>query len=133
MFFWFNAGAIAIIASSNLHFEHFSGHWVILPLSFAPGFVTHVASVHLYWTIRRYTYSPSLLTSLLYVMTFYLAVRGWRWSASDHWCRVRSWNGGGRGTVGALSIAPSIIPGACSPSGVSATTNVVPAWCSCHD
>lgn len=74
MFFWFNAGAIAAIAASNLLFDHFGGHWVILPLIFVAGFVTHVASVHLYWTIRRNTYSPGLLTSLLYVMIFYLVV-----------------------------------------------------------
>jgi hypothetical protein len=39
------------------------------------GFVTHVLTVHLYWTIRRKTYSPGLLTSLLYVIVFYLLIR----------------------------------------------------------
>jgi hypothetical protein len=34
-----------------------------------------VASVHLYWTIRRTTYSSGLLTSLLYVIVFYLVIR----------------------------------------------------------
>jgi len=75
MFFWFNAGAIAAIAISNLLFDSFGGHWVILPLIFLAGFVTHVATVHLYWTIRRNTYSPGLLTSLLYVIIFYLSIR----------------------------------------------------------
>ena len=39
------------------------------------GFVTHAATVHVYWTIRRNTYSPGLLTSLLYVLVFYLLIR----------------------------------------------------------
>ena len=38
-------------------------------------FVTHVVTVHLYWTIRRNTYSPGLLSSLLYVIVFYLVIR----------------------------------------------------------
>src|SRR6266571_3672777 len=75
MFFWFNAGAIAAIAISNLLFDSLGGHWVILPLIFLAGFVTHVATVHVYWTIRRNTYSPGLLTSLLYVIIFYLVIR----------------------------------------------------------
>jgi hypothetical protein len=75
MFFWFNAGAIAAIAISNLLFDSLGGHWVILPLIFLAGFVTHVATVHVYWTIRRNTYSPGLLTSLLYVIVFYLLIR----------------------------------------------------------
>ena len=75
MFFWFNAGAIAAIATSNLLFDSLGGHWVILPLIWVAGFVTHVATVHVYWTIRRNTYSPGLLTSLLYVIVFYLLIR----------------------------------------------------------
>ena len=75
MFFWFNAGAIAAIAISNLLFDSLGGHWVILPLIWVAGFVTHVATVHAYWTIRRNTYSPGLLTSLLYVIVFYLVIR----------------------------------------------------------
>ena len=75
MFFWFNAGAIAAIATSNLLFDSLGGHWVILPLIWVAGFVTHVATVHLFWTIRRNTYSPGLLTSLLYVIVFYLLIR----------------------------------------------------------
>src|SRR5260221_529741 len=74
MFFWFNAGAIAAIAISNLLFDNLGGHWIILPLIFLAGFVTHAATVHVYWTIRRNTYSPGLLTSLLYVMIFYLLI-----------------------------------------------------------
>src|SRR5579859_4605886 len=75
MFFWFNAGAIGAIAISNMLFDSLGGHWVILPLIWVAGFVTHVATVHLYWTIRRNTYSAGLLTSLLYVIVFYLVIR----------------------------------------------------------
>src|SRR5438034_11599457 len=71
MFFWFNAGAFGAMATSNLLFDSLGGHWVILPLIFLAGFVTHAATVHVYWTIRRNTYSPGLLTSLLYVIVFY--------------------------------------------------------------
>jgi hypothetical protein len=75
MFFWFNAAFIGAIAISNILFDSFGGHWVILPLIFVAGFVTHALTVHLYWTIRLYTYSPGLLTSLLYIIIFYLLVR----------------------------------------------------------
>jgi hypothetical protein len=75
MFFWFNAGAIGAIATSNLLFDSLGGHWVILPLIWVAGFVTHAATVHVYWSIRRNTYSPGLLTSLLYVIVFYLLIR----------------------------------------------------------
>ncbi len=75
MFFWFNAGAIGLIAISNILFDSLGGHWIILPLAWIAGFVTHVLTVHLYWTIRRNTYSPGLLTSLLYVIVFYLLIR----------------------------------------------------------
>ncbi len=75
MFFWFNAGAIALIAVSNLLFDSLGGHWIILPLLWVAGFVTHVATVHLYWTIRQNTYSPGLVSSLLYVVVYYLLIR----------------------------------------------------------
>jgi hypothetical protein len=75
MFFWFNAGALALIAASNLLFDSLRGHWIILPLLWVAGFVTHVATVHLYWTIRRNTYSPGLVSSLLYVVVYYLLIR----------------------------------------------------------
>jgi hypothetical protein len=39
------------------------------------GFVTHAFTVHAYWTVRRNTYSPGLLTSSLYLVIFYLLVR----------------------------------------------------------
>jgi hypothetical protein len=75
MFFWFNAGAIAAVTASNVLFDSLGGHWVILPLVWVTGFVAHVATVHVFWTIRRNTYSPGLLTSLLYVIVFYLLIR----------------------------------------------------------
>ena len=75
MFFWFNAGAIAGIAVSNLLFDSLGGHWVILPLIWVAGFVTHVFTVHVYWTVRRNTYSPGLVTSVLYVVVYYLVIR----------------------------------------------------------
>jgi hypothetical protein len=75
MFFWFNAAFLAVIAVSNVLFDSFGGHWVILPIIFISGFVTHAITVHLYWTIRLNTYSPGLLTSLLYLVIFYLLVR----------------------------------------------------------
>jgi hypothetical protein len=81
MFFWFNAAFIAAISVSNILFDSFRGHWVILPLIFVAGFVTHVFTVHLYWTIRLNTYSPGLVTSLLYLVIFYLLIR---YGLGDH-------------------------------------------------
>jgi hypothetical protein len=75
MFFWFNAGAVVALATSNVLFDAFGGHWVILPLIWVAGFVTHTATFHLYWTIRRRDYSPGLATSLLYVVVFYLLIK----------------------------------------------------------
>lgn len=75
MFFWFNAAFIAAVSISNLLFDSLGGHWVILPLIFVAGFVTHVVTFHLYWTIRLNTYSPGLVTSLLYLVIFYLLIK----------------------------------------------------------
>jgi hypothetical protein len=75
MFFWFNAAVLGTIAVSNVLFDSLGGHWVILPLLWVAGLVTHVLTVHVYWTIRRNTYSPGLLTSLIYGIVFYLLVR----------------------------------------------------------
>ena len=75
MFFWFNAVAVALIAASNVLFDSLGGHWVILPLIWIAGFVTHTFTVHLYWTIRRETYSPGLVSSSLYLVIFYLTIR----------------------------------------------------------
>jgi hypothetical protein len=75
MFFWSNAAFIGAVAASNILFDSFGGHWAILPLIFVAGFVTHVLTVHLYWTIRLNTYSPGLVTRLLYVAIFYLLIK----------------------------------------------------------
>lgn len=75
MFFWFNAGAIAGIAASNLLFDAFGGHLVILPLFWVSGFVVHVVTVHIFWTVRQSDYSPGLVTSVLYWTVGYLVVR----------------------------------------------------------
>jgi len=75
MFFWFNAGAIVALATSNVLFDALGGHWVVLPLVWVAGFVTHAATFHLYWTIRRNDYSPGLASSLLYVVVFYLLIK----------------------------------------------------------
>jgi len=75
MFFWFNAAFIVAVATSNILFDIFGGHWVVLPLIFVAGFVTHVLTVHLYWTIRLNSYSPGLVTSLLYLVIFYLLIK----------------------------------------------------------
>ena len=57
MFFWFNAGAVAFIAAGNMLFDSLGGHWVILPIVWMAGFATHAFTFHLFWTIRRNTYS----------------------------------------------------------------------------
>ncbi len=75
MFFWFNAGAIVVIATGNVLFDSLGGHWVIPPLILVAGFVTHLVTVHTYWTIRRNTYSPGLASGLLYAIVYYLLVR----------------------------------------------------------
>jgi hypothetical protein len=75
MFFWFNAAFFTAIALGNVLFDTFGGHWVIVPLIFVAGFATHTFTVHFYWTIRLNTYSPGLLTSLLYLVIFYLLTR----------------------------------------------------------
>ncbi len=75
MFFWFNAAAVGLIALGNVLFDSLGGHWVILPLVWVAGFATHTLTVHLYWTIRRRTYSPGLVSSSLYLVLFYLVAR----------------------------------------------------------
>src|SRR5258707_15072226 len=62
MFFWFNAGAIAAIVTSNLLFDSLGGHWVILPLIFLAGFVTHAATIHVGGIERRIPYWPPRAT-----------------------------------------------------------------------
>jgi hypothetical protein len=110
MFFWFNAAALGAIAASNLLFDSLGGHWVILPLIWVAGFVTHVLTVHAYWTVRRNTYSPGLLTSLLYVIVFYLVLK---YGVSRHLIRGADFAVGmivGVVTVGAfLTVGPTVL------------------------
>ncbi len=110
MFFWFNAGAVAAIAASDLLFDSLGGHWVILPLIWLAGFVTHALTVHMYWTVRGNTYSPGLLMSLLYVALFYLLIR---YGVSGHLMSGADFAIGtavGVATVGAfLTVGPTVL------------------------
>lgn len=89
MFFWFNAGAVVLIAASNLLFDLFGGRLVILPLVWIFGFALHGVTVHVFWTVRQRDYSPGLVTSVLYWIVAYLAARyGYAAglvSATDFW------------------------------------------------
>ena len=110
MFFWFNAVAIGAIAASNLLFDNLGGQWVILPLIWIAGFVTHVFTVHVYWTVRRNTYSPGLLTSLLYLIVFYVVIK---YGVGGHLVSGADFALGtalGVATVGAfLTVGPTIL------------------------
>lgn len=75
MFFWFNAGAVVLIVVSNLLFDFFGGHLVILPLIWIFGFALHGLTVHIFWTVRQHSYSPGLVTSVLYWIVAYFAIR----------------------------------------------------------
>ena len=110
MFFWFNAALIGAIAASNILFDTFGGHWVILPIIFIAGFATHALTVHLYWTIRLNTYSPGLLTSSLYLVVLYLLVR---YGLNDHLVSGTDFAFGtvmGIVTIGAfLTVGPTLL------------------------
>lgn len=75
MFFWFNTGAVVAIVASNVAYELFGGHAVVLPLFWVSGFAVHGVTVHIFWTVRRRDYSPGLVTSVLYWIVMYLVVR----------------------------------------------------------
>lgn len=75
MFFWFNAGAVIAIAASNVAFDVFGGRFVVLPLIWIFGFALHGITVHIWWTLRRRTYSPGLVMSVLYWIEAYLVTR----------------------------------------------------------
>jgi|SRR5579871_645399 hypothetical protein len=110
MFFWFNAAALGAIAVSNILFDSLGGNWVILPLIWLSGFVTHALTVHLYWTFRRNTYSPGLLTSLLYAIVFYLVIR---YGVGSHLISGADFaigTGAGVATVGTfLTVGPTLL------------------------
>lgn len=75
MFFWFNTGAVVAIIASNVLFDLFGGHFVILTLFWTFGFAFHGITVHVFWTVRQRDYSPGLATSVLYWIVTYLAAR----------------------------------------------------------
>jgi Protein of unknown function with HXXEE motif len=75
MFFWFNAGAVGAIIASNVMFDLFGGHFIVLPLFWIYGFALHGVTVHVYWTIKQRQYSPGLVTSVLYWIVAYLVAR----------------------------------------------------------
>jgi hypothetical protein len=110
MFFWFNLGAIVGIGASNVLFDLFGGHFVVLPLFWIFGFAVHGVTVHIFWTVRQRDYSPGLLTSVLYWIVAYLTVRyafgAGLISAVDFWV------GAAAGAVllaGFLTLAPTVI------------------------
>jgi len=110
MFFWFNAAFILAIDISNVLFDGFGGYWVMLPLIFVAGFATHAVTLHLFWTIRRNTYSPGLLTSTLYLVIFYLLTR---YGLCDHLISKTDFvigTGIGFATIGiSLTVGPTVI------------------------
>ena len=73
--FWFNGGAIIAVAGSNLLYDVFGGHWVVLALIWPFGFALHGITVHVYWTVRQRNLSPGLLTSVIYWIMAYFFVR----------------------------------------------------------
>src|SRR5215831_12980913 len=73
--FWFNGGAIIAVAGSNLLYDVFGGHWVVLALIWPFGFALHGITVHVYWTVRQRNLSPGLLTSVIYWIMAYFLVR----------------------------------------------------------
>ena len=110
MFFWFNFGAIVGIVSSNVLFDVFRGHFIVLPLFWIFGFAVHGVTVHIFWTVRQRDYSPGLLTSILYWIVAYLTVR-YAFGAGLI-SGVDFWTGAIAGAVllaGFLTIAPTVI------------------------
>lgn len=89
MFFWFNVAVVIAIGASNVLFDLFGGHLVVLPLFWIFGFALHGVTVHVFWTIRQRDYSPGLVTSVLYWIVAYLVTRyGYvegRISTADFW------------------------------------------------
>src|SRR5260370_29307500 len=75
MNFWFNGGAVCAIAISNLLYDLFGGHWVILALIWPFGFALRGLTVHLFWTIRQRNLSPGLVAGVIYWMMACFFVR----------------------------------------------------------
>ena len=110
MNFWFNAGAIVAIAGSNLLYDLFGGHWIILALIWPSGFAVRGITVHLFWTIRQTNLSPGLVTSVIYWIMAYFFVRygflGGQIASSDFWIGALL----GAATVGAfLTFVPTVV------------------------
>src|SRR5258708_2890872 len=89
MNFWFNGAAVLGIAGSNLLYDLFGGHWIILALVWASAFALHGITVHLFWTVRQRNLSPGLVTSVIYWIMAYFFVRyclvDGRTASSDFW------------------------------------------------
>lgn len=110
MNFWFNGGAIAAVAASNVLYDLFGGRWVILALIWPAGFALHGLTVHVFWTIRQNNLSPGLLTSVIYWIMAYFFVRyglvAGQIAAADFWTGAVL----GVVTVGAfLTFVPTLV------------------------
>src|SRR5216683_2990196 len=110
MNFWFNGGAVCAITISNLLYDLFGGHWIILALIWPFGFALHGLTVHLFWTVRQRNLSPGLVTSVLYWIVAYFFVRyglvDRRIASSDFWIGTVL----GVVTVGAfLTFVPTLV------------------------
>ena len=110
MNFWFNGGAVLAIAVSNILYDLFGGHWIVLALIWPFGFALHGVTLHLFWTIKQNNLSPGLPTSVLYwIMAYFLARYGFiagNINASDFWIGVVL----GVATVGLfLTFVPTLV------------------------
>jgi uncharacterized protein with HXXEE motif len=110
MNFWFNGGAVVAITVSNLLFDLFGGHWIVLAMIWPAGFAIHGVTVHLFWTVRQRNLSPGLVTSVLYWIMAYFLVRygllAGQISPADFWTGAVL----GVVTVGAfLTFVPTVV------------------------
>jgi hypothetical protein len=107
---WFNGAALLLIATGNVLYDLFGGHWIILVLLWPFGFALHGVTLHLFWSIRQWNLSPGLLSSVIYWIIAYFFVRygfvAGEIGASDFWTGVAL----GVLTVGAfLTFAPTLL------------------------
>jgi uncharacterized protein with HXXEE motif len=81
-----------------------------VPLFWIFGFAVHGITVHIFGTVRQRDYSPGLITSILYWIVAYLAVRyafgAGLISAVDFWVGAAA---GAVVLAGFLSLAPTVI------------------------
>ena len=110
MFFWFNAVAVVLIGAGNIAFDLFGGHLVVLPLFWITGFTLHGLTVHVFWTIRQRSYSPGLVTAVLYWIVMYFFARydyvAGLISGTDFWAGVVS---GALVLGGFLTVGPTVL------------------------